>query len=157
MRKLLVALMLIGPLQAQAIPIATSAGEYDVTTVSGTFNDLSTTLMSQLWWGDVALANEFALLIGTALGSSGPNLLGPRFAVCSGVDCLRDATDTLTVHGVAWVGTTAQLTQFAQVPTGPIPSIWAVAERIAVPEPGTSILLTIGVLGIAFARRTRSA
>jgi hypothetical protein len=50
---------------------------------------------------------------------------------------------------------TSQLTQFAQVPTGPLLTTWAVAERIAVPEPGTSLLLAIGVLAIAAARRDR--
>jgi hypothetical protein len=147
--------MLIAPLHARGIPISTSAGDYEVTTVSGTFNDLSTTLMAQVWWGNVALASELATLVGTSLGVSGPNLLGPRLAVCVGVDCLRDATDALTVHGVAWVGLTSQLTQFAQVPTGPLLTTWAVAERIAVPEPGTSLLLAIGVLAIAAARRDR--
>jgi hypothetical protein len=157
MRKLLVALILVAPLQARAIPISTSAGDFDVTTVSGNFSDLSTTLMSQVWWGDVVLANEFASIIRSDLGTSGPNLLGPRFAVCSGVDCLFNASDTLTVQGAAWVGTTMQLTQFASVPTGPLPFTWAIAQRVAVPEPATTMLLVFGLLGIAAARRTRAA
>ena len=52
--------------------------DYDVTSFSGTFNNNQALLESQLWFGDVSVANDFATLVNTQLGT--PNFspyLGP--------------------------------------------------------------------------------
>jgi hypothetical protein len=41
--------------------------DYDITTVNGTYLDLSATLKSQVWWGNEALAQKFAQTVGTSL------------------------------------------------------------------------------------------
>lgn len=41
--------------------------DYDITTVNGTYLDLSATLESQVWWGNEALAQKFAQTVGTSL------------------------------------------------------------------------------------------
>ena len=59
---IIAALFLMSPLVANAGVISTTTGDYDVTTVAGSFSELAPVLMSQVWWGDPILASEFAEL-----------------------------------------------------------------------------------------------
>jgi len=54
---------------SHALLVDTSVGRYDVTTVTGSFNDHAALLRSQVWFGDPGLAEEFASLVGIRLGS----------------------------------------------------------------------------------------
>ena len=46
---------------ANAAMVTVDGIDYDVSTVTGTYNDLSATLQAQIWWGDVGLAADFAV------------------------------------------------------------------------------------------------
>ena len=59
---IIAALFLMSPFVANAGVISTTTGDYDVTTVAGSFSELAPVLMSQVWWGDPILALEFAEL-----------------------------------------------------------------------------------------------
>ena len=78
--------VLLSPMvaNAQSMTVSTSEGVYEVTLVEGTFNDLSATLESQVWYGDGDLAIEFAGLVqdklGMPFGSPDSFYLGPFFA-----------------------------------------------------------------------------
>ena len=48
--------------------VDSSVGKYEVSTITGTFADNSALLMSQVWWGNEALAAEFAGLVADAFG-----------------------------------------------------------------------------------------
>jgi hypothetical protein len=66
-----------------AATVTVGGTDYDVSTVSGTYNDLSATLQAQIWWDDAGLADEFAAATGGLEGY--PNgccggVIGPLFA-----------------------------------------------------------------------------
>ena len=48
--------------------VSTSAGDFDVTTTTGTFTALQDQLDDQVWWGDATLAAEFATAVNSNLG-----------------------------------------------------------------------------------------
>jgi hypothetical protein len=81
------------PLCANAGLINTSIGAYDVSTTTTSFNASSSLLTSQAWWGNEALAIEFAGLVGTSLGLPIADLIGPLFRVRVG---------TTTLFSAAW-------------------------------------------------------
>lgn len=54
--------------------------DYDVTTISGIFNDLAPDLIAQVWWGDSLLANDFAAIVGDGLGLPNSLMSGPYFS-----------------------------------------------------------------------------
>lgn len=59
---------------------------YDVSKLTGTFNDLQSTLTQQIWWGSSSAASAFAGLVGGDLGfpNGGVNFsFGPYFAFAS--------------------------------------------------------------------------
>lgn len=72
LRKLLVVVFLLSPMSVNAtvnaITVSTSVGDYEVTLVEGTYDDLSAILRTQIWYGDETLAIEFAGLVQDKLG-----------------------------------------------------------------------------------------
>ncbi|WP_413171632.1 hypothetical protein [Anabaena azotica] len=65
---------------AQALVFNVGGTNYDVTTVTGTYNDLATTLQSQVWWGNSALAQQFAQTVNIQLGLPNISEASPFFA-----------------------------------------------------------------------------
>jgi hypothetical protein len=152
-----VSVLLILPLQSQAVLISSSIGDYDATTIAGSFDNLSGTLTSQVWWGSEALAVEFTSLVGDALGA--PNsrgTAGPFFALCIGWECWHEHPLVgLMVQGPALWIPSLSLTGFTASPSSEL--TWAIAQPVSVPEPATIWLL----LGSSFSllllrRRTRA-
>ena len=71
--------------QAATISRTVNGVNYDITTVTGTFNSLQATLQAQPWWGSSTSAGQFATVVGNSLGL--PNFFGingPLFSYSSG-------------------------------------------------------------------------
>ncbi len=56
------------PINANAVFITTSVGDFEVTTIETAYDPLSDVFTSQVWWGNVTLAEEFANLTNTVFG-----------------------------------------------------------------------------------------
>ena len=139
---------------AQAATFNVNGTDYDITTVTGSFNTLQTQLQSQLWWGNTQSASEFANLVGITLGT--PNGYGPWFAFAG------DASYT-EAWGY-WVGipgsTAAAVEHYTGVNGGvngdpEVIRTFAVASTpAAVPEPLTTLgAMTAVGFGAAFKRK----
>ena len=131
-------------LQANAIPISTSVGDFEVTTVEGTQFSHAALLMEQVWLGNEELALEFASLAGPDLEPL--TLFGWRLGT------LTPLYFPLAV-AAHWTGTEAR-----SVVVNADTSIhtWAIARPISVPEPATLTLLAAGLIGVGFARGRKS-
>jgi hypothetical protein len=71
------------PQAAQAAIFTVGGTQYDITTVTGTFNDLSSTLTNPAtapWWGNANLARSFAFKVELRLGIKTYGFGGPIFA-----------------------------------------------------------------------------
>ena len=143
---LLVSLVvLLSPAVANAVLISTSAGDFEVTTVAGSFEDFEDLLTSQVWWGDQDLALEFAgqNLMGLPISGS----LGPFFVTLFDIE-------TDLVEGAVWIEDQLRAAGFSTSPDNSR-AIFAIAERVSVPEPGTLALLGIGLASLGLARLRR--
>jgi hypothetical protein len=126
-------IMLLGnPNSASAVTIELGGTNYEITTISGTFDDNQSSLEMQPWWGSQTVAEEAAGLVGTELGT-------PNFGNTAGAFFAYAATSSL-------------LFLESSEPSYPLNSwpsdreaTFAVAEEVSqVPEPST-------ILGIATA------
>jgi hypothetical protein len=71
------------PQSAHAANFTVGGTQYDITTVTGTFDDLSSTLTNPAtapWWGNRDLAFNFASEVGLGLGINNYGFGGPIFA-----------------------------------------------------------------------------
>lgn len=123
------------PRRALADSIVTQGGTtYDITTVIGSFSDLSATLEAQPWWGDATLAENLAALVGCDFGCPGPDFAyfaDPPAGLAYEMKYPPPANPTL----VGFNSTT-------------IPYRFAIAAEVSTPEPGTITLLFVGLLGL---------
>ena len=144
------------PTSAQAVIISTSVGDYDVTTVLTDFRSYEDVFESQVWWGDVTLAEEFATLTNTIFGTPNLGLYSPFFWYTS-----TDITGPCAgigepYAGVFWDNRAGRASPVcaATAPNGPY--TFAIAEAVSsVPEPTVLALIGLGVAGIGFARTKR--
>lgn len=65
---------------ARAVSVTVNGNRYNVTTLTGSFTGNSSTLTSQVWFGDSTLASRFATQVGSSLGIINPGDYGPLFA-----------------------------------------------------------------------------
>ncbi len=106
-------------------------GEWEVTTITGTFEQEQSTLLNQVWFGSV-LALEFAELVGEQLGFPNPGGFnpagnaGPIFAWSYGEGVGGRAVFENDPSVAVNIGVSANQ-----------PWTWAVARRVLGPEPET--------------------
>ena len=136
---------------AASVQVDFDGASYDVTTITGTFNDLADLLDDQIWWNDSATAAVFAGAVGTQLGSPSENAglsfssWGPLFAnTLTGDQVSSSALD---------VGGTFGFT--VQGPVSSAQNVHTYAVVSAVPLPAGAWLLISGIagLGVVFTRR----
>ena len=117
MRKSIFGLVVAGATLAGAIGSALPAGAvnyvyngntYDVTTLTGTFYDLQSTLTASdnKLWGNATLAQGLANLVGTSLGFGGPKRVdypwGPLFAHAAPVIYTNSTLTMINVLGYTY-------------------------------------------------------
>lgn len=137
------------PTSAHALFISTSVGDYEVSAVEIDYASFEDTLMSQVWWGNLSLAEEFAALTNTAFGTPNFGHYAPFFWYTDNDTVGYCGRIGQSYAGIFWFNGTTN-----SVCTGSQPSqtyTWAVAEAVSVPEPNTLALFTLGLAGVGFA------
>jgi hypothetical protein len=152
-------------LSSPTITLTVGAQDYEITTISGTFDALGTTLMGQVWWGDYTLAMALATELGTTFGM--PNLefgaySAPAFAVQEYDDSLFGASN-YSIRDTASIGALPYpdqgMTFLSNMGrSNAYDTVWAVAvvETVpAVPLPAGGLLLLSGLAGVAALKRRK--
>ncbi|TAF09216.1 MAG: hypothetical protein EAZ77_05785 [Nostocales cyanobacterium] len=138
---------------ANAATFTVNGTDYDITTVTGSYNSLSSQLQSQVWWGNQTLASQFATIVGSSLGIS--SYVGPTFAYgVTGGGMFTFA------NGYAYTSLVNGVTGYSPEVSNPS-AVYAIATvatpstPVSVPEPGTAIptalvgLVALGAMGKA--------
>ncbi len=140
---------------ATTITVQHNGVDYDVTTVTGTFNDLSDQLDDQIWWGNAGLANVFASAVGTQLGAP-PENTGVTFS--SWAPFFATGSSGTSVFSIALdVGGTFGFTVQGPSPSTTGTHTYAIVAADAAPVPlpaGLGLMLSgFGAFGLMRMRR----
>ena len=131
---------------ARAVIVTVNSVQYDVSTVTGNYASLASTLQSQVWWGNESVADSFAAAVGGHFGFPNSSLGGPFFAF---------ATSGSDVVARAWQfgGSTLGI-----LVLGPASRTFAVAHQVgSVPDSGITSAMLCLALGALIALRRRLA
>jgi hypothetical protein len=134
---------------ANAIIITYMGDKYDVTTLTTSFDADHSLLSSQVWYLDFTAATAFATLVNTQLGTQSTVFgdLSPLFLF---------HTSITGYHTMAAWDANSNSVFIHDVNDG-TSYIYAVAERVQVPEPSILSLLSLGLGVFLFARRKTTA
>ena len=156
MKELLKCLLVVAgigfSLPAVAVPITVDGTDYNITTISGSFNANADRLRGQEWFGNAGLAEDLASASGGMLGLfpfQGFGDFGPLFALTDMVDNNPGNIEAWS-SGLAGLDTSRIMLGLDDVVA------WAVVEVETVPEPSVIALMVLGLAGIGFARRRKS-
>ena len=132
---------------AKAVVVTVNSVQYDITTVTTSFNAASATLQSQPWWGSDPIGIQFATAVGGQLGfpvNSGA--YGPAFATL---------LPSSTLVFLVGFNSSTQVVDLLQTDAAGALS-YAVARRISsVPESGATIVMLGAALAGLIALRRR--
>jgi hypothetical protein len=131
---------------AQALVFNVGGTDYDVTTATGTYNSLITQLQSEPWWGNSALAVQFASTVNNQLGLPNGGQ-GPFFAFGTG---LFINSQVWSGSGVSQIGidSTTTITWATTTPATPVPF----------DIPGGATIPTVGsLLALALMRKAKKS
>ena len=156
MKKIITAIIIcylyFGASIGHAALVTVGGTTYDVATLSGSFSDNSAQLQSQVWWGDDVLAEEFAIELGDALGTttyqSGPLLFifGPLFAYAT------DGSEETDIFG--WDDLANQVTGLSVGGYEDRVITFAIASQV--PLPAAAWLFGSALLGLAAVKRKKA-
>lgn len=137
---------------SSTVRVTVLGSQWDVGTVQGSFNSLSSTLKSQVWWGDWMLAGALARAVGDQLGGPPAMPYGLLFAFQSSTAGDFYARFAEPSTGIIWTLILLQQPDrtftFATATPAPAP----------VPVPAGGLLLLAGLGSAAgMARRKRRA
>jgi len=144
----------VGAATATTVQVTYNSVVYDVTTMTGSFDNNSALLESQVWWGDATAAQAFAGLVGSALGY--PNscfyqdYCGPDFAY----QLVQDPSPPNYTIGYVFRESDQSVVNWypATPSTG---RTYAIASVAPVPLPAGGVLMVTAVAGLAGLRRRK--
>ncbi len=132
---------------AEAALITLNGTDYEVSTVVGTYNDLSSTLEMTPWFGDEALTTSAAIQVGDAFGIFDNTGTGPLFA--KGISSIVD----IILEGATFNGSTTQFSIFL-IGTPDLATYAIATEVQPIPEPLTILGAGAAIaFGAAFKRK----
>ena len=163
---------------ANALTITVDSQDWEISTIEGSFDELQSTLVDQVWWGNKDYATAFARAVQASESSTGlkelglPNFLfpqsnirdffGPFFAYAAGPYIPRLSPGPFQIESILY--NDDRLSPLATV--GPFASstsyVWAIGEPestdpVSTPEPATAFsLLALGLGTIATKRKLSS-
>ena len=141
---MIVSMLVLFVSPAAAVTISVGGTDYDVSTITTTFDAQSALLLSQPWWGDSLLADTAAADVGSSLGLPNGTGSGPLFAWAEN----------------SFPGIVEAVGHFRGmvVDLGPLPNSASVTYAVAtptIPEPSRVILMGMGIAVVALGRRHR--
>ena len=154
----------VGGAQAVTVDVTVGTDVFTIGTITGSFAENQAELELQPWWGDVASATEFALLVSDGLGLpndstpflSGTPTHGPLFAVSTIGDLGGGPFDPDSILSRALLGSSVNSSVIAPSTS----ATYAVVDSVApIPLPPAALLLlgAFGVAGVVKRRAARAA